>query len=130
MALDNEKALVRIKKVYGDAGHDANFYAKEIQALEKAFVALSNQFGISQAETLNIAADWAAAGASGIALAKAVQLTMKTMVLGEMEAGDATKSLIAIQAQYGLTVDDLAKAINILNMVENQTGTSMKDLID
>lgn len=130
MALDNEKALVRIKKVYGDAGHDANFYAKEIQALEKAFVALSNQFGISQAETLNIAADWAAAGASGIALAKAVQLTMKTMVLGEMEAGDATKSLIAIQAQYGLTVDDLAKAINILNMVENQTGTSMRDLID
>lgn len=130
MSLDNEKALVRIKKVYGDASHDANFYAKEIQALEKAFVALSNQFGISQAATLNIAADWAAAGASGLALAKAVQLTMKTMVLGEMEAADATKALIAIQAQYGFSVDELSNAINILNMVENQTGTSMKDLID
>lgn len=130
MALDNEKALIRIKKVYGDAGHDAQFYTKEIQALEKAFVALSNQFGISQAETLNIAADWAAAGASGLALAKAVQLTMKTMVLGEMQAGEATKSLIAIQAQYGFTVGQLTDAINILNMVENQTGTSMKDLID
>lgn len=130
MALDNEKALIRIKKVYGDAGHDAQFYTKEIQALEKAFVALSNQFGISQSETLNIAADWAAAGASGLALAKAVQLTMKTMVLGEMQAGEATKSLIAIQAQYGFTVNELTDAINILNMVENQTGTSMKDLID
>lgn len=130
MALDNEKALVRIKKVYGDAGHDAEFYKKEIQSLEKAFIALSNQFGISQAETLNIAADWAAAGASGLALAKSVQLTMKTMVLGEMQAADATKSLIAIQAQYGFTIDELASAINILNMVENQTGTSMKDLID
>lgn len=130
MTLDNEKALVRIKKVYGDAAHDANFYSKEIQSLEKAFVALSNQFGISEAATLNIAADWAAAGASGLALAKAVQLTMKTMVLGEMDAGDATKSLIAIQAQYGFSVDELANAINILNMVENQTGTSMKDLID
>lgn len=130
MALDNEKALVRIKKVYGDAGHDANFYSKEIQSLQKAFVALSNQFGITQAATLNIAADWAAAGASGLALAKAVQLTMKTMVLGELEATDATKSLIAIQAQYGFSVDQLSDAINILNMVENQTGTSMKDLID
>lgn len=130
MALDNEKALVRIQKVYGDAGHDANFYANEIKALEKAFVALSNQFGVSQADTLNIAADWAAAGASGLALAKAVQLTMKTMVLGEMDAADATRALISIQAQYGFTVDELSKTIAVLNMVENQTGTSMKDLVE
>jgi TP901 family phage tail tape measure protein len=130
MALDNEKALVRIQKVYGDAGHDANFYASEIKALEKAFVALSNQFGISQSETLNIAADWAAAGASGLALAKAVQLTLKTMVLGEMDAADATRALISIQAQYGFTVDELTKTIAVLNMVENQTGTSMKDLVE
>lgn len=130
MALNQEKALTRIKKVYGDGARDAQFYASEIKALEKAFVALSNQFGIAQADVLNIAADWAAAGASGLSLAKAVQLTMKTMVLGELEAATATKSLIAIQAQYGQTVDELTETINILNMVENQTGTSMKDLID
>ena len=130
MALNQEKALTRIKKVYGDGARDAQFYAREIKALEQAFVALSNQFGIAQADVLNIAADWAAAGASGLSLAKAVQLTMKTMVLGEMEAATATKALIAIQSQYGQTVGELTETINILNMVENQTGTSMKDLVD
>lgn len=130
MALDNEAAFTRITKVYGDATHGAQFYHAELDSLKKAFVALSNQFGIAQEDTLNIAADWAAAGASGLALAKSVQLTMKTMVLGELDAATATQSLIAIQAQYGQTIDQLGETINILNMVENQTGISMKGLIE
>lgn len=129
-ALDNEAALTRVKKVYGDGTQTAQEMNNEIKSLQKAFVALSNQFGINQADAINIAADWAAAGASGLALAKSVQLTMKTMVLGELEAADATKSLIAIQAQYGLSIKELADAIDILNMVENQTGISMSGLID
>jgi TP901 family phage tail tape measure protein len=129
-SLDNEAALTRVKKVYGDGTQSASEMNNEIKSLQKAFVALSNQFGINQADTINIAADWAAAGASGLALAKSVQLTMKTMVLGELEASDATKSLIAIQAQYGLSIKELADAIDILNMVENQTGISMSGLID
>lgn len=130
MALDNEAAFVRITKVYGDATHGADYYKQELESLKKAFVALSDEFGIAQADALNIAADWAAAGASGIALAKAVELTMKTMVLGELNAGKATQSLIAIQAQYGLSISQLADTIDILNMVENQTGISMAGLID
>jgi TP901 family phage tail tape measure protein len=130
MALANEAAFTRITKVYGDAAHGADFYHAEIDSLRKAFVALSNQFGITQEDTLNIAADWAAAGASGLALAKSVQLTMKTMVLGELDAATATQSLIAIQAQYGQSIDQLGSTIAILNMVENQTGISMKGLIE
>lgn len=129
-ALDNEAAFTRITKVYGDAAHGAQFYHAELQSLQKAFIALSNEFGISQADTLNIAADWAAAGASGLALAKSVQLTMKTMVLGEMDATTATQSLMAIQAQYGQTIGELSDTIDVLNMVENQTGISMQGLID
>lgn len=129
-ALDNEKAMTRVTKVYGDAAHGADFYAKEIKSLEKNFEALSNAFGVNQAEVINVAADWAAAGASGLALAKATELTLKTMVLGEMEAKEATKALIAIQAQYGLSTEQLTEAIAVLNMVENQTGASLKDLID
>lgn len=130
MSLDNQAAFTRITKVYGDAAHGAQFYHAELESLQKAFVALSNQFGIAQADALNIAADWAAAGASGLALAKSVQLTMKTMVLGELDAATATQSLIAIQAQYGQSIDQLGQTINILNMVENQTGISMKGLIE
>lgn len=129
-ALDNEKAMTRVTKVYGDAQHGADFYAKEVQALGRSFEALSNAFGVNRAEVINIAADWAAAGASGLALAKATKLTLETMILGEMDAKTATKALIAIQAQYGLSTKELTEAIAVLNMVENQTGASLADLID
>lgn len=129
-ALDNEKAMTRVIKVYGDGSAAFNKISQtEIPALEKAFEALSNKFGVAQADAINIAADWAAAGASGLALAKSVDLTMQTMVLGEMDAAEATQALIAIQAQYGYGIKDLTKVIDTLNMVENQTGISMQGLV-
>lgn len=129
-ALDNEAAATRLKKVYGDGSRGAQFYAREINSLGKAFEGLSNHFGVARSDVLNIAADWAAAGASGLALAKATKLTLETMILGELDAETATKSLIAIQAQYRLSTEGLVNTIDILNMVENQTGASMADLID
>jgi len=129
-ALDNEKAMVRVVKVYGDGSEAMNQLSKtEIPALEKAFVALSNRFAIAQSDAINIAADWAAAGASGVALARSVKLTMETMVLGELEAKEATEALIAIQAQYNFNTKELIETIDVLNMVENQTGISMAGLI-
>ena len=128
-ALDNEKAMVRVKKVYGDASMSVAQMTSETDALGRAFEALSSTFGIAQADAINIGADWAAAGASGIALAKSVKLTMETMILGEIGATEATEALIAIQAQYGFTVKELARTIDVLNMTENQTGISMKGLI-
>ena len=130
-ALDNEKAMTRVVKVYGDGSKVFNRLAKtEIPALSDAFRALSDEFGVNQAQVIQIAGDWAAAGASGIALAKSVKLTLETMILGELDAAKATESLIAIQAQYGQDTEGLAKTIAILNMVENQTGASMAGLID
>lgn len=128
-ALDNESALVRIQKVYGDGTQSAQDMKNEINALSKAFVLLSDEFGVSQSDVLNIAADWAAAGVSGVALAKSVQLTLQTMILGEQTAAEATTSLISIQAQYGLSIAQLTDTINLLNMVENQTAVSMTGLI-
>ena len=129
-SLDNEKALVRIQKVYGDGSQSAQQMTNEINALRKAFVLLSDEFGVAQSDVLNIAADWAAAGVSGIALAKSVQLTLQTMILGEQTAAKATTSLISIQSQYGLSISQLSDTINLLNMVENQTATSMDGLIE
>lgn len=128
-ALDNERAAVRIRKVYGEAGKDAQFYSREIEALGRNFEQLSNRFGVNQAAVLDIAAAWAAAGSSGVALARATKLTLETMVLGELEAAEATEALIAIQAQYNFSTKELGKTIDTLNMIENQTGISMKGLI-
>lgn len=128
-ALDNESAFVKVVKVYGDVGMSQKQITSETNALRGAFVALSNHFGVQQKAVLDVAASWAAAGASGLALAKDVKLTMETMILGEMGAADATNALIAIQAQYNQNTDQLTKTIQILNMVENQTGISLEGLV-
>lgn len=129
-ALDNEQAFTRVAKVYGDAGMAAGTMQNELNALKKAFVALSNHYGVHQKEVLNIAADWAAAGASGVALARGVEQTLRVMVLGEMDAAKATEALIAIQAQYNLSSSELIDTIAKLNIVENQTGISLQGLVE
>ena len=93
---------------------------------------MSNEFGVNQASShVRIAGDWSSSlGASGIALAKSVKLTLETMILGEIDSAKATESLIAIQAQYGESTKQLGKTIDTLNMIENQTGISMAGLID
>lgn len=129
-ALDNERAMTRVIKVYGDGSEAMDRLARtEIPALERAFEALSSRYGVIQSQVIEIAGDWAAAGASGIALAKSVKLTLETMILGEMEAAEATEALIAIQAQYGLNTEELIKTLAVLNIVENQTGISMSGLV-
>lgn len=128
-ALANEKATKRVTKVYGDLSMPVKQINHEVKTLGKTFETLSDIYAVSQSDTINIAADWAAAGASGVALGKAVELTMRTMVLGEMDATSATKDLISIQSQYGLTIEQLSKAIDVLNIVENQTAATMSDLI-
>jgi TP901 family phage tail tape measure protein len=128
-ALDNERAMTRVIKVYGDGSMASTQIKNETDALGRAFEVLSEKYGIARDETIGIAADWAAAGASGASLAKQVQLTMETMILGEMDAATATSSLIAIQAQYGFSTAELSDTIAVLNAVENQTGTTMDDLI-
>ena len=128
-ANDNAKAMTRLVKVYGDGTMASSQLKKETQALGTYFEALSEKFGIARDQVIGIGADWAAAGSSGQALAKQVQLTLKTMVLGELDATTATQSLIAIQAQYGQSSSELADTVAKLNAVENQTGTTMGDLI-
>lgn len=128
-ALENEQAMTRVKKVYGELGMELNKKNAELAALGKAFEMLSNHFGVNQKEVLNIAADWAAAGAAGRGLAEGVKATLQTMILGEIDAAQATKALIAIQSQYRLSTKELSDVIGQLNVVENQTGASLSDLI-
>ena len=150
-ALDNEKAFTRVKKVYGDTADaakqfneeagkaaDAQYgvakankvFANELDALGGAFEALSNRYGVQQKEVLDTAGAWAAAGASGVALAKSTELSIKTAILGDMELEKATESLIAIQSQYSLSTEQLGLTLAELNAIENQTGISMQGLID
>ena len=150
-SLDNEKAFTRIQKVYGDTADAIHFFRRnqdeipdgmnaataaaatmrnELEALGDAFEAISEHYGVNQKEVLETASAWAAAGVSGVDLAKAVDLTMQAVMLGDMDAAKATQALISIQAQYNLSNKELILTLQELNAVENQTGISLPGLID
>ena len=140
-ALDNERAMTQVRKVYGDFSYDAERVQKETGALEKTFELLSSRLGVNQAEVINIGAAWAGAGLAGRDLAEATKATMETMILGEMEAGKATEALISIMATWRTSTEndvdsvegkfsELTDTLAILNAIENQTGARFGDLVD
>lgn len=129
-ALDNERAMVGVRKVYGDLEDDAAMLSAELNALAKSFELLSTRFGVHQAEVIEIASAWAQAGAAGVGLAKATRLTLEAMILGEMDSVRATEGVIAVQAAYRLSTDQLRDALGQLNIIENQTSISFSGLID
>jgi TP901 family phage tail tape measure protein len=148
--LDNQKAFTHVKKVYGDAASATAYFNKhqaqipagmtasgaaskvfrdELEALDRAFVAISSRYGVQQKEVLEVAGAWAAAGQSGAALAESVNTTMQAMIIGDMKSAKATEALIAIQAQYNLSSAELTNTLADLNAVENATGIDMQGLI-
>src|SRR4051812_12932890 len=128
-ALDNEAALTRVRKVYGGLNKPISEVNAEVGALSKTFRVLSDMFGVNQKDVISIAAAWAQAGAAGAGLAKQTRLTIEAMILGEINQEDAVRGLIAIQAQYGLSADELKDALGVLNVVENETAIGTGELI-
>jgi len=150
-AMDQEAAFTHVAKVYGSINDAQKFFIKqshgtmsateaqtkamqaqrnELAALDDAFTAISNHYGVQKKEVDEVAGAWAAAGASGRRLAESVNDTMQAMIIGDMDATTATQSLISIQAQYNLNSKQLMSTLALLNNVENQTGISMGGLID
>ncbi|QEM40901.1 MAG: tape measure protein [Phage AS32] len=147
-AMEQDKAFTHVAKVYGDTEAAARQFRREmglgrreamklaeayktdeLEALNEAFTAISEHYGVQKKEVLEVAGAWAAAGASGRDLADSVNQTMKAIIIGDMDAMTATKALISIQAQYNLSTQELQATLANLNSVENQTGASMADLI-
>ncbi len=129
-ALELDRAQVRMAKVYGDLSIDQETARAEVEALQEAFRHLSDIFGVHQSEVTEIAAAWAQAGAGGTALAHGVRTTLEVMILGTMEASESIDALIAVQAQYNLSAQELIETMAILNMVENNTTIAFRNLIE
>ena len=148
-ALDQERAFVHVRKVYGDTTAAAQQFQKtqnltadaamskankvkteELEALSRAFDALSVRYATQKTQVYEIAGAWAAAGQSGVALAKSTELTLKAVILGDMDRAKATEALIAIQSQYHLSTQELNKTLAELNAIENATAINMPGLIE
>ncbi|MFZ9241654.1 MAG: phage tail tape measure protein [Sediminibacterium sp.] len=125
--MELERQAVSFKKVYGDIFTPP----EEMEANFKAVQDLSNEFtkyGIAASNTLDLAAQAAAAGRRNAELTDAVTQATRLATLGQMDQNQALETTIALQSAFRLSGEDLANSINFLNMVENQTVVSLQDL--
>ena len=123
--------LVRLTKVYGGvaatSSAELSKIRNEVTATAKE---ISKAYGVSFKDTITLAADIAATGKQGNELLASVKETSRLAVLGEVDRQDAMKATLAIQTTFKQNTDQLSDSINFLNSVENQTSTSLADLIE
>jgi TP901 family phage tail tape measure protein len=125
--MDLEKQAIRFKRVYGDAFSlpaDADKAVKEMQELASEFT----KYGVAIEKTMELAADAAQMGLTGAALSSQVREATRLAVLGEVEQQEALSATISVTNAFGVAAEDLAKKIDFLNAVENETVTSINDL--
>jgi TP901 family phage tail tape measure protein len=126
-----DQELTRLTKVYGGlAATSAKDLAKVRQDVTETASELSKAYGSSFKETLALGADIAATGKQGNELLGSIRETTRLAVLGEVDRADAMKATLAIQSAFKSNTDELAESINFLNAVENQTSTTLNDLVE
>jgi len=122
-----ERAVVKFKRVYGDMNtmtSDTNKMVGEIRKLAESYT----QYGIAIKDTMDMAATAAATGKMGSDLMAQVASATKLAVLGGVDQEKALQTTISLTNAFGLSADELAKKIDFLNAVENQTVLSIDDL--
>jgi TP901 family phage tail tape measure protein len=126
-----DEELVRLTKVYGGltatSSADLLKVRKDVASLSRE---LASGLGANFTETIGLAADIAATGKEGNALLEATRQTTRLSVLGEVDRQEAMKATLSIQTAFGQNTDQLAQSIDFLNAVENQTSTSLADLVE
>ncbi len=126
-----DQELTRLAKVYGGIGEtSAAELAMVRQNVSDLAKTLASSYGASFEETLGLAADIAATGAEGADLLSATAETTRLATLGEVDRQEAMKATLALQSAFKLNTQELTESINLLNAVENQTSTTLQDLVE
>ncbi|NDB63607.1 MAG: phage tail tape measure protein, partial [Nitrosopumilaceae archaeon] len=126
-----DQELTRLVKVYGDISGTASTDLQKIrQDVTKTAKELSSAMGVSFKETIGLAADIAATGQQGNQLLSSLKETTRLAVLGEVDRAEAMKATLAIQTAFKSNTQELTESINFLNAVENQTSTTLNDLVE
>ncbi len=127
--MELEKQAISFKKVYGDSFTTPDELQANMEAVSKLSVEYT-KYGIAASKTMELAAQAAAMGAQGATLTDAITESTKLATLGQMEQTKALETTIALQNAFGLSGEKLAKSVNFLNMVENQTVVTLQDLAE
>jgi TP901 family phage tail tape measure protein len=122
-----EEQAIKFKRVYGDmftTTADATKALKDVQLLANEFT----KYGVAVADTMKMAADVAATGKVGADLMAQVTQASKLAILGNIDQAKSLDTLISLTSTFGIASQDLAKNIDFLNAVENQTILNIDDL--
>ena len=123
--------LVRLTKVYGGLAATS---ASDLKAIREEVVetakVLSKTMGASFKDTIALGADIAATGQTGNELLGSIAETTRLAILGEVDRQDAMKATLSIQTAFKQNTQELTESINFLNAVENQTSTTLNDLVE
>jgi TP901 family phage tail tape measure protein len=123
--------LIRLTKVYGDlSGTSAAELGAIRREVSKTAAELARAYGAAYTETISLAADIAATGQTGDALIASTREATRLAILGEVDRQEAMKATLAIQTAFKQNTGELTESINFLNAVENQTSTSLADLVE
>jgi TP901 family phage tail tape measure protein len=124
---DIEEAGIRLKRVYGDLGTtnmETEKMVKQVQQLALEFT----KYGVAVKDSMDMAATAAATGKQGAELLAQVSSAAKLAVLGGVDQQKALQTTISLTDAFGVSTKQLAKDINFLNAVENQTVLSIDDM--
>jgi TP901 family phage tail tape measure protein len=122
-----EEQVIRFKRVYGElftTAGETDKMVEQLQTLGREFT----KYGVAVEDTMKMAADAAAMGKMGAELTAQVQEATRLAVLGGVEQEQALETTISVTNAFGVAAEDLAKKIDFLNAVENQTVVSIEDL--
>ena len=123
--------LVRLTKVYGGLGATTQEQLAQVREdVKNTAKELASAYGVSYKETIGLAADIAATGKEGKDLIASTAETTRLAVLGEVDRQEAMKATLAIQSAFKQNTEELTQSIDFLNAVENQTSTSLADLVE
>jgi TP901 family phage tail tape measure protein len=126
-----DQELTRLTKVYGDT---AGSTAQELERIRRDVGAtakrLATELGATYNETISLAADIAATGKTGEELLRSTEEATRLAILGEVDRQEAMKATLAIQSAFKSNTEELSQSIDFLNAVENQTSTSLADLVE
>ena len=126
-----DQQLVRLTKVYGGlSAVSSEELGKVRKDVTETAAELAKSYGTSFSDTIALAADIAATGKQGNELLGSIRETTRLAVLGEVDRQDAMKATLAIQTAFKQNTEELSQSINFLNAVENQTSTTLNDLVE
>jgi TP901 family phage tail tape measure protein len=125
--MDLEAQAIKFKRVYGDMFTTTEETTKalgDIEQIAKEFT----KYGVAAVKTMELASQAAAMGKTGADLTAQVVEANRLAVLGGVEQTQALETTISVTNAFGIAAEDLAKKIDFLNAVENQTVVSIEDL--